>query len=320
MIARDIKLLRQNIDHLEGGGYLNRCHVAKGKPVRIWWALPIVATLGVQIVESAAQGSSMPLAPSSKWQMDYASGECRLIRSFGEGKDLVTLQFARGGDIDAIEMAIAGRRMPATGEEVPVSVGTSTVAQVHGMHAQGVAMEDHRLGSIRFHLDVDLPTALRSDVSKGKSTVLSVAFVRGYAVALNLGSMKAPLAALDACADDLVKGWGVDLAEMRRQRSGPRPANNVSHWFRKSDYPDKQDHQGAGGLVSIRLVIGVDGAVKKCEVHKSGGDKAFEDLTCRLASERARFVPAIGADGRPIVSLWERRVNWKPGQSFFAVQ
>jgi hypothetical protein len=288
--------------------------------VRIGWLLPVLMTLAAQVVEASVKEPSTPLPPSSKWQIDYASGECRLIRSFGEGKDLVTLQFARGGDIDTIDMALGGRGMPATREEVPVSVGTSTVAQVHGMHAQGIAVEDHVLGSIQFHSDIDLPKALRSDVSHGKPTVLSVVFVRGYAVALNLGSMKAPLAALDACADDLVKGWGVDLAEMRRQRSAPQPANNVSQWFKASDYPDKQVHQGAGGLVGIRLVIGVDGAVKKCEVYKSGGDKAFEDLTCRLVSERARFHPAIGADGRPIVSLWARRVNWKPGQSFFTVQ
>lgn len=288
--------------------------------MRIGRIVPVLVTLALVSGDAAAQELPKPLAPSSKWQIDYASGDCRLIRSFGEGRHLVTLQFARANDIDELVMALGGREMPTTREEVPVAVGTSTVAQVPGMHARGVATDDHLLGSIRFHTDVDLPKALRSDVSQGKPTVLSVAFVRGYQLALDLGMMKAPLAALDACADDLVKGWGVDLAQMRRQRSAPEPANDVSRWFRSSDYPEKQGHQGAGGLVGIRLVVGVDGAVKKCEVYMSGGDKAFEETTCRLVMERARFRPAIGADGRPIASLWARRVNWRPGDLSFTVQ
>ena len=207
--------------------------------MRIGWAVSIVVTLAAQAVGAAAQEPPKPLMPSSKWQIDYASGDCRLIRSFGEGKDLVTLQFARANDVDEIEMALGGRGMPTTREEVPVSVGTSTVAQVHGMHAQGVAMEDRLLGSIRFHPDVDLPKALRSDASQGKPTVLSVAFVRGYRVAFDLGPMKAPLAALDACADDLVRGWAWISSKcggsgLPRSRQTIRPTGSNRRIFPRS--------------------------------------------------------------------------------------
>ena len=287
--------------------------------MRIGRAWMVLISLSAQMTGAQAQVSPAPLPPISKWQMDYASGDCRLIRSFGTDKDPVTLQFTRTGISDSIELAIGGRRMPVTRQPVAVAVGTSTVERVRGMLAQGVD-GDGVLGSIRFLSDVDLPKALSSDVDAGKPTVLSVTFVRGYAAAFELGSMKAPLAALDACTDDLVKGWGIDVAAMQQQRSPPQPANDVKAWFREKDYPEKQERRGEGGYVVIRLIVGDDGAVRKCEVYKSGGDKTFEDITCQSVIQRARFRPAIGADGHPIASMWYRGIRWIPGQSFFTVQ
>lgn len=275
--------------------------------------------LSSQMANAVAQVSPEPLSPISKWQMDYASGDCQLIRSFGTDQDPVTLQFTRDGLSDSIELAIAGRRMPVTREHVAAAVGTSTVERVHGTMAQGVAV-DGELASIRFLSDLDLPKALNSDVAAGKPTILSVKFVRGYTAAFRLGPMKAPLAALDACTDDLVKGWGIDVAAMREQRSPPQPANDVRTWFRTADYPEKQDRRGLGAVVIIRLIVGDDGTVRKCEVYKSGGDKTFEEITCRLAMERARFRPAIGSDGHPIASMWSRAIRWNPGKSFFTVE
>ena len=65
------------------------------------------------------------------------------------------------------------------------------------------------------------------------------------------------------------------------------------------------------------LLVGADGSVQNCAVAKSGGDKVFQDATCRAATARARSKPAIGADGQPIASVWIRRINWKPGTPMF---
>lgn len=287
--------------------------------LRIGRASTVLITLLAQTANVQARGSDAPLSPISKWQMDYASGDCQLIRSFGTDQDPVTLQFTRNGIVDSIELAIAGRRIPVTRQHVPIAIGTSTVDRVHGTLAQGSG-GDGVLGTIRLLSDLDLPKALNSDVDAGKPTVLSVKFVRGYAAAFALGSMKAPLAALDACNEDLVKGWGIDIEAMRQQRSPPQPVNDVSTWFLAKDYPEKLERRGEGGQVFIRLIVGDDGTVRKCEVPKSGGDKTFEDITCRSAIERARFRPAIGADGRPIASMWYRGIHWVAGQSFFTVQ
>jgi TonB family protein len=248
--------------------------------------------------------------------MDYAPSECRLIRSFSEGNDQVTLQLSRLDVDDLLEMALAGPRMPATAGESDVAVSTSTVSQVPGMHASGYAAAKNLPGIIRFRPDRDLPNALRSDVAANQQTRLSIKFARRYSVQLELGSMKEALSALDKCMNNLISTWGLDPVEQRQRASAPEPADDPVGWFRPKDYPASLSRSGMGGIVVMRLIVGADGSVKDCDVAKAGGDKKFEDLTCQLATSRARFRPAVGASGKPIASVWIRRINWQPATPF----
>ncbi len=277
--------------------------------------MKIVATIiAVAACPAAAAAKEfVPLAPATKWQMDYAPSECRLLRTFGEGKGQTTLQLSRLDVNDVLEMALAGPRIPVTDENLPAVVSTSTVAQVPGMTARGFAAGVGAPGSLRFRPDKDLPAALRSDVAAGQPTRLGVNFARRYAMQLDVGPMKAPLAALDKCMDDLITRWGLNPAEQRQRKSAPEPVGNVADWFKADDYPAALNRGGAVGAVVMRLVVAADGSVKDCAVAKAGGDKVFEDLTCRLATLRGKFRPAIGPGGQPIASVWIQRVTWQPG-------
>lgn len=278
--------------------------------IRTMTAIAILA--GLAGTAAAAADPDTPLAPSSKWQLDYAPSECRLLRSFGEGKDRVTLQLGRLDVTDAIEMALAGPHVPATDRDLPVTVSTATVAQVPGIQARGFAAGRDTPATLRFRPDVDLPVALRGDAAAGRPTQLGIRFVRGYAVRLDLGGMQGALGSLDRCMDELVTSWGLDPAEQHRRKSEPEPLTDPIRWFKPDDYPASLNRSGVGAIVVMRLVVAADGTVRDCAVAKAGGDKAFEDLTCRLAAARARFRPAIGAGGRPIASVWIRRIAWNP--------
>ncbi|SFP48179.1 TonB family protein [Sphingomonas rubra] len=284
--------------------------------------MAIRRTLVAGITGSAAAAAAIAadpptqLAPTSKWQMDYAPTECRLLRTFGEGKSKTTLQLSRLDVSDVLEMALAAQHVPVTDGDVPVSVSTSTVAQVPGMQARGFAAAGKFPGSIRFRPDKDLPGALRSDVAAGLSTKLGVRFARRYAVQLDMGSMKGALTALDKCMDNLIASWGLDPAEQQQRKSAPEPLVDPAKWFRPSDYPAALDRSGAGGIVVLRLIVAADGSIQDRAVAKSGGDKAFEDLTCELTKARAQFRPAIGAGGQPIKSVWINRIHWQPAMPF----
>ncbi|WP_394662255.1 TonB family protein [uncultured Sphingomonas sp.] len=286
--------------------------------MRVRTGMALTMILGGMVSQIVlAADPQVPIAPSSKWQVDYAPTECRLIRTFGEGKDRTILQISRYDLPDRLEMLLAGPHIPATERNVPVSVATSTMAEVPGMQAQGFASTGTIPATLRFRPDDDLPKAFRGDIAAGRPTVMRVNFVRRYAIQLDMGSMKGAIAALDKCSDDLIKTWGLDPAQQKQLRHGPEPVENPANWFKPGDYPAGASQMGMAGAVVVRLLVGPDGSVQNCAVAKSGGDKVFQDATCRAATARAKFKPAIAADGQPIASVWIRRINWKPGTPLF---
>ncbi|HEX8414080.1 MAG TPA: energy transducer TonB [Sphingomicrobium sp.] len=265
----------------------------------------------VPAVEAAKDAPGSPLAPSSKWQLDYAPSECRLVRSFGRADQKVTLQIGRLDLDQNVELALAGHELPAINVEFVATVSTSTVKEVK-IWASRYAEDDKSLGTFRFQPSNTLSAALMSDVASGVPTRLRLHVPRRYDALLDLGSFKEPLRALDACMDDLVAGWGLNPAEQRSRRSGPVPDQRSATWFKAEDYP-KQLY-GHSGIVVLRLLVGVEGKVERCAVSKAGGDKAFEALTCELATARAKFRPALDASGKPITSIWMQRIHWRSFQ------
>jgi protein TonB len=52
------------------------------------------------------------------------------------------------------------------------------------------------------------------------------------------------------------------------------------------------------GTVVVRVVTDQSGKVTSCAVVLSSGVTSLDDVTCATALKRAKYKPAIGADGR----------------------
>lgn len=67
------------------------------------------------------------------------------------------------------------------------------------------------------------------------------------------------------------------------------------------------------GSVGVQVTIGSNGRVSRCAPVRGSGDAGLDAMTCRLVQQRARFSPALDAQGRPAVSqayttfVWGRR-------------
>ncbi|MEO0030571.1 MAG: hypothetical protein RIS94_329 [Pseudomonadota bacterium] len=75
------------------------------------------------------------------------------------------------------------------------------------------------------------------------------------------------------------------------------------------DYPKATRTARLGTSVIVVLGVGTDGRVTGCKVHKASGDPQADAITCRLATERFRFRPALDQTGAPVESSygWEQR-------------
>jgi TonB family protein len=90
----------------------------------------------------------------------------------------------------------------------------------------------------------------------------------------------------------------------------PRPLGGMETWMRSSDYPQGMLKGGKQGMVSFRLSIDANGTPTACEVQRSYNDKQFDDVTCAVLMRRARFSPALDANGQAAPSYYLNTVRW----------
>lgn len=89
-----------------------------------------------------------------------------------------------------------------------------------------------------------------------------------------------------------------------------RKAEKIAGDIRSTrDYPVSSQQERIGKRVVILLTVGPDGRVSSCRVYRASGVPEADATTCRLATERFRFRPALDAEGNPVTSSygWEQR-------------
>ena len=82
-------------------------------------------------------------------------------------------------------------------------------------------------------------------------------------------------------------------------------------WFKADDYPISHIQAGRSFELKIRLTVKADGSLQGCSIEHSSGDKEFDKYNCALVLSRAKFSPALAADGTPVIGVYRARVSWK---------
>lgn len=117
-------------------------------------------------------------------------------------------------------------------------------------------------------------------------------------------------AALDLCVDEVLKEWGVDTAAQRSLKRLPKPVSDRGY-IEDRDYPTAAIDRGLSATVVVRLNVDATGQVTNCTVVENHSIKAFGEKTCKAAMVRAKFHPAIGADGGPAAAALIQRVHFR---------
>jgi len=76
------------------------------------------------------------------------------------------------------------------------------------------------------------------------------------------------------------------------------------------DYPRATRELRLGSAVTIALTVSTDGRVSQCRVVGPSRDPEADHITCRLATERFRFRPALDDAGRPVTTVYGWQQRW----------
>ena len=104
--------------------------------------------------------------------------------------------------------------------------------------------------------------------------------------------------------------WGIDVEKQHHLSRQAIPKSSPGSWMHSEDYPKEMLTYQMDGLVYFRLIIEPTGDVSSCAVQESVMPKQYNDLTCKLIIRRAKFEPALDAEGQPIKSYWSSSVRW----------
>lgn len=245
-----------------------------------------------------------PRQPAQHWTVDRSDNACLLTREYGTPDATAAIGFNAqplGQSVQVI-LLTPGSAAASRFDHALLVLEPSGRSFDGLLVSYALKEREQTLGTLS--VDADIAEELRA--------TSHVAVERKGAPRLRFavpGIGKA-FAALRTCQDDLLRGWGVDPGERDRVRTEAHGANPAA-WVRSADYPAAALRAHVQGVSSILWAVGLDGRVAACRVVKSSGTAALDQAACSTIARRGRYTPALGLDGKPMVTHFMRNVVWR---------
>jgi TonB family protein len=289
-----------------------------------------LVALSSLIVNPALAAPPVPetLEPSSKWNANYADDSCRLMRAFGTVDGMTVVIFDRFAPSPSFKLTLAGKRFRhlVSGSAASLRFGPNEAEQKRDYFTGDYGKDVPALvlrGDMRFDKLPERARKTAHDIQAEDPPLdaarlaaineLIVGRPLARPVRLELGSMKAPVAAFDKCIDNLLMNWGIDVARHATLSRRALPTGNPASWLDSSDYPASAIFRGAQGIVNFRLSVDAAGVPTGCHIQQSSRPPEFDKTVCTAMMRRARFTPALDRDGKPLASYFRGTVVFKMG-------
>jgi TonB family protein len=259
-----------------------------------------VAAVALFAVLSAFSVEAAPRAATGKWVVDFDDAQCVASRDFGTAAKPLMLVLKQPVAAEVIRVAVirGGGRPNKFAEQVDAWI------QVDKGRAIASSMIKFTVaGSGRQVFSTNIPLSQFAAVRKGQS--LSISARPAFAETFQLANIEELMKVMDSCVADLAKVWNVG-AYLKTP-----PAGSLKGLIRPEDYPGIAQKEMKSGRVSFILLINEQGRVADCSVIESSGVAALDAQSCAIVTERARFEPAIGIDGKPAKSTFKQRITWR---------
>lgn len=285
---------------------------------------------GAWLPTAAISREPLRLAPSTAWVLDYAEDSCRLARKFGEGDQSIVLAMDRFEPGEYFRLSLSGHPLkrarsrrnatlrfgPAEPEQ-KVEFYTGHVGALPSMiftSAVRIAPMTEEEEELRKRTRDLGPLDLLDPVTLDPQRAEAVEYFHFRApgvspLILETGSLAKPFAAFSKCMDELLTHWGIDVEKHRSLTRRATPAND--DWLRDSDYPRKAVYKGEQAIVHFRLIVDPQGQVNECQIQLSTEGEEFQKTVCDSIKQRARFEPALDAEGNPIKSYYVSKVLFR---------
>lgn len=281
------------------------------------------ALLAAGTAPAAAQEEPRVFTRTGQWQLEAADEECRIARVFTNGDQQIALALERNRAEPVARLVLVSNALDTfrSAEELGYRFlpgGDQRSARyVHSEMADG--QHYFNLGNVRIGAEPlpalppaePLPAgppqpALPYDRAAEQAFaggVTGIEINQGLTrpVRLETGSLRAAIAALQACQDDLLRSWGLDyLAHQTMTR--PAMPDGTVQWAPRGTLDFSDQALLDGGRNPFRIMISAAGEPTACTAMWVSLDASKNERICTSIMEHARFIPALDAQGQPMAS------------------
>jgi len=279
-------------------------------------------------VATAQSNSRIVLEPSSGWQASYETGLCRLTRIFANDSGLHALVFEQRAPGATFNLIVTGPALSGIVESsnVRVDFGPDGLSAEHPV----VKAANPKFDALMFVQDVgivaDEPDAGSGTASIGMAaslnaidtaaakTLRQITIGQGQqAFVFATGALAAPFGVLNDCTSHILETWGLDPEAHRtaQRRADMLDKQRVARGI-NDYYPPRAAAERRQGVVGVAVMVDETGAPTDCKITHDSGHDDLNSVTCRQLM-KARFDPALGADGLAMKSYWVTRITFRLG-------
>lgn len=278
-------------------------------------AISLLALAALAAPAAQAQSQANVFQPAGGWTADYGDDYCRLIRTFSNGKDEMSLALERTQPGAMMRVLLVGNGISTFRGAEQISVGflpagttqkTRYVRSETADKAQFLGLEALALTPVTPPAPGTPPAPYdRQAEQRSAEGVTAISLTEGLTspAQFDTGSLKAPIAAMQACADDLLQVWGLDV-EKHRTLTAPAIPNLAGGWLPQGMIPFGEFRKFTGGANQVRLLVDAAGKPTDCVIHTPTLAEALNERICSTLMEKATFQPAKDAGGQAMASYW----------------
>lgn len=183
----------------------------------------------------------------------------------------------------------------------PVAAEESPSVPSH-LEGTGVKWKDHRWGVQAREQWLAEDAAFSQRADEVTAVVLNPG--RSGSITLHTGGLAKPLQALEKCAFDSLKDWGIDPAVDSTIVTSSHPVADAQSLFSAQDYPQAALRSFKQDNLEVWLNIDVQGQIANCRVISDFASPEINDAICGMIRRKERFVPARTKDGTAVPDFY----------------
>jgi hypothetical protein len=136
---------------------------------------------------------------------------------------------------------------------------------------------------------------------------------RSGSVSLQTGALAKPFQALEQCASDSLKDWGIDPAVEATIVTGAHPVTDPQSAFSSGDYPQAALQSLKEDNFDVWLNIDAQGGIASCRVISDFATAEINNAICGMIRRKERFVPARTKDGTAVPDFYTQAFVFRMG-------